>query len=104
MDLGVHKDLSIEQDEYAFDVGFQEDAVSLLINSPAQMITEKLKSMVRFGSRNTRYKDVFDICYLSERVNMDRLRECMHRHLPVRSGIEKTLYNIIQELIFTPEE
>ena len=70
MDLGVHKDLSIEQDEYAFDVGFQEDAVSLLINSPAQMITEKLKSMVRFGVRNTRYKDVYDICYLSERVDI----------------------------------
>ena len=81
MDLGVHKDLSIEQDEYAFDVGFQEDAVSLLINSPAQMITEKLKSMVRFGSRNTRYKDVFDICYLSERVNMDQLRECIEKYI-----------------------
>ena len=81
MDLGVHKDLSIEQDEYAFDVGFQEDAVSLLINSPAQMITEKLKSMVRFGSRNTRYKDVFDICYLSERVNLDQLRECIEKYI-----------------------
>ena len=81
MDLGVHKDLSIEQDEYAFDVGFQENAVSLLINSPAQMITEKLKSMVRFGSRNTRYKDVFDICYLSERVNLDQLRECIEKYI-----------------------
>ena len=38
MDIGVHKDLDIEQDEYSFDIGFQEDAVSLLINSPAQMI------------------------------------------------------------------
>ena len=77
----MHKDLSIEQDEYAFDVGFQDDAVSLLINSPAQMITEKLKSMVRFGSRNTRYKDVFDICYLSERVNLDQLRECIEKYI-----------------------
>ena len=59
LDIGVHNDLSIEQDEYAFDVAFQEDSVSLLINSPAQMITEKLKSMVRFGVRNTRYKDVW---------------------------------------------
>ena len=81
MDIGVHKDLSIEQEEYAFDVGFQDDAVSLLINSPAQMITEKLKSMVRFGSRNTRYKDVFDICYLSERVNVDQLRECIKKYI-----------------------
>ena len=81
MDIGVHNDLSIEQDEYAFDVGFQEDAVSLLINSPAQMIAEKLKSMVRFGSRNTRYKDVFDICYLSERVRMDQLKDCIRKYI-----------------------
>ena len=81
MDIGVHNDLSIEQDEYAFDVGFQEDAISLLINSPAQMITEKLKSMVRFGARNTRYKDVFDICYLSERVNMNQLKDCIKKYI-----------------------
>ena len=81
MDIGVHNDLSIEQDEYAFDVGFQEDVVSLLINSPAQMITEKLKSMIRFGSRNTRYKDVFDIYYLSNRVKMDQLKECIQKYI-----------------------
>lgn len=81
MDIGVHNDLSIEQDEYAFDVGFQENAVSLLINSPAQMITEKLKSMVRFGVRNTRYKDVFDIFYLSERVNMNQLKDCIQKYI-----------------------
>ncbi len=81
MDIGVHSDLSIEQEEYAFDVDFQDDAVTLLINSPAQMIAEKLKSMVRFGSRNTRYKDVFDICYLSERANMDQLKDCIQKYI-----------------------
>ena len=81
MDLGVHKNFSIEQDEYAFDVGFQDDAVSLLINSPAQMITEKLKSMIRFGIRNTRYKDVFDICYLCELANPDQLKVCIREFI-----------------------
>ncbi|MBR0464956.1 MAG: nucleotidyl transferase AbiEii/AbiGii toxin family protein [Clostridia bacterium] len=81
MDLGVHNDLSIEQDEYVFDIDFQEDTVSLLINSPAQMITEKLKSMVRFGARSTRYKDVYDIFYLSGRVNMVQLKECIQRYI-----------------------
>ncbi|MBR2824202.1 MAG: nucleotidyl transferase AbiEii/AbiGii toxin family protein [Clostridia bacterium] len=81
MDLGVHKDLSIEQDEYAFDVSFQEDAVSLLINSPAQMIAEKLKSLLRFGVRSTRYKDVYDICYLSEHVNMEQLKDCIQKYI-----------------------
>ena len=81
MDVGVHNDLSIEQEEYAFDLGFQEDAVSLLINSPAQMITEKLKSMIRFGTRDTRYKDVFDICYLSERVDINKLKDCIQKYI-----------------------
>ena len=81
IDLGVHKDLSIEQEEFAFDVGFQDDAICLLVNSPAQMITEKLKSMVRFGVRSTRYKDVYDLCYLSERVNMDQLKDCIQKYI-----------------------
>ena len=81
MDIGVHNDLSIEQEEYAFDVGFQEDKVILLINSTAQMITEKLKSLVRFGSRNTRYKDVFDICYLSEYVETECLKDCIKKYI-----------------------
>ncbi|OLR56094.1 hypothetical protein BHK98_08470 [Hornefia porci] len=87
MDIGVHNDLSIEQDEYAFDIGFQDDVVSLLINSPAQMITEKLKSMLRFGTRNTRYKDVFDICYLSERVKTEQLSECIKKYIFADSSL-----------------
>ena len=81
IDLGVHNDLSIEQDKYAFDVSFQDDCVSLLVNSPAQMIAEKLKSLVRFGVRNTRYKDVFDICYLSEQVDMEQLKDCIQKYI-----------------------
>ena len=81
MDIGVHKDLDIEQDEYSFDIGIQEDAVSLLINSPAQMITEKLKSLLRFLSRSTRYRDVFDICYLSERADKEKLLYCMEKYI-----------------------
>ena len=76
MDIGVHKDLDIEQDEYSFDIGFQEDAVSL-----AQMITEKLKSLLRFGTRSTRYRDVFDICYLSERADKEKLLYCMEKFI-----------------------
>ena len=57
MDIGVHKDLDIEQEEYCFDVCYNEKSASVLINSKAQMITEKLKSMIRFGTRSTRYKD-----------------------------------------------
>ena len=81
MDLGVHKDLDIEQQEYSFDIGIQDDAVSLLINSYAQMTAEKLKSLLRFGTKSTRYKDVFDICYLSDIVDTDQLRQCIEKYI-----------------------
>lgn len=66
MDIGVHKDLDIKQEEYCFDICFQEDGASLLMNSREQIIAEKIKSLLRFGIRSTRYKDIFDIYYLKE--------------------------------------
>lgn len=77
----MHKDLDIEQEEYCFDICFQEDGASLLMNSKEQIITEKLKSFLRFGTRSTRYKDVFDICYLSENANRDRLLQYIQKYI-----------------------
>lgn len=48
IDFGVHKNFIIEQEEYCFDICFQEDGVSLLINSYAQMFVEKLRSLLKF--------------------------------------------------------
>ncbi len=81
IDIGVHKDLDIEQEEYCFDICFQEDGASLLMNSREQIITEKLKSFLRFGTRSSRYKDVFDICYLSESINRDKMLQYIQRYI-----------------------
>lgn len=81
IDVGVHKDLGIEQEEYCFDICFQDDGVSLLMNSKEQIITEKLKSFLRFGTRSTRYKDVFDICYLSESADKDKVKKYIQRYI-----------------------
>lgn len=81
IDVGVHKDLDIRQEEYCFDICFQEDGASLLMNSREQIITEKLKSFLRFGTRSTRYKDVFDICYLSENVNKNKLLQYIQKYV-----------------------
>ena len=35
----------------------------LLGNTNEQMVTEKMRSLLRFGARSTRYKDVFDVYY-----------------------------------------
>lgn len=81
MDIGVHKDLDIEQEEYCFDICYDEETSSVLINSKAQMITEKLRSMIRFGTRFTRYKDVFDIYYLSDLVDRNQLQQCIEKYI-----------------------
>ena len=81
IDLGVHKQVQIEQDDYCFDVCMDDEGASLLINSKEQIFTEKLRSLLRFGPLSTRFKDVFDICYLSDHVDRDRLEKCMNTYI-----------------------
>ena len=64
LDIGVHKNFNIKQDEYCFVLEAINESVTLIINSKEQIICEKLKSLLRFGIRTTRYKDIFDIYYL----------------------------------------
>ena len=81
IDLGVHKQVQIEQDEYCFDVCLDDVGASLLINSKEQIFTEKLRSLLRFGPLSTRYKDIFDLCYLSEHADKDRLMKCLNTYI-----------------------
>ena len=76
MDLGVHNKLDIDQEEFCFDIAYDEEGASLLINSNEQMIAEKLKSLLRFGTLSSRYKDIFDIYYLSPHVTKSTMKKC----------------------------
>lgn len=64
LDIGIHKNTDICQNQYCFDLCFSDEGASLLMNSPEQVFVEKLKSLLRFGLGSTRYKDIFDLCYL----------------------------------------
>ena len=48
------------------------ESAILIINSKEQIICEKLKSLLRFGIRTTRYKDIFDIYYLINNTCVDK--------------------------------
>ena len=72
LDIGVHKNFDIEQDEYCFDLNNINESVKLLINSKEQIFTEKLKSLLKFGFLSTRYKDIFDFYYLINNQNLDK--------------------------------
>lgn len=97
IDIGVHKDLDIEQEEFCFDICFQDDGASLLMNSKEQIITEKLKSLMRFLTRNTRYKDVFDIYYLKDTADTSKLMKCMTKYI---FEDDTLMVNNIDDVIF----
>ena len=72
LDVGVHKDFDIEQEEYCFDLNTINESATLFINSKEQIFTEKLKSLLRFAYTSTRYKDIFDFYYLIKYGNLNK--------------------------------
>jgi len=77
IDFGVHAQMDIEQEEHCFDICTNDDAVSLLINSKEQIFTEKLRSLLKLGPFSTRYKDIFDMCYLADFSDSIKLLKCI---------------------------
>jgi predicted nucleotidyltransferase component of viral defense system len=97
IDLGIHKNLSIMQEEYCFDIASFNDSANLLINSKEQMFTEKMRSLLKFGQYSTRYKDIFDLCFLSELVDRNKLLVCFDIFIFSDAGMkEKSIQDIIK--------
>lgn len=102
IDIGVHNHMSIDQEDYCFDISFSDDGAALLINSKEQMFSEKLKSLLKFGSLSTRYKDIYDMYYLIDLIDKNKLIECFDAYIyqdpkvrennvkDIQSRIEKT--------------
>lgn len=78
LDIGVHKLFELEQEQYMFDFNTINLGANLLINSPEQIFTEKLKSLLKFNIRSTRYKDIFDFYYLIDNnlLDKEKLEKC----------------------------
>ena len=102
IDIGVHKYLSLEQIDYCFDIAASLDGVSLLINSPEQMLTEKLKSLLRFGALSTRFKDVYDIYYLFHHISSIKLLDCFKTLIFEDTNMrEKNIDDILRRVSLT---
>lgn len=101
LDIGVHKNFDIKQDEYCFNLEAINESATLIINSKEQIICEKLKSLLRFGIRTTRYKDIFDIYYLINEtdINKDNLLNMMNTLIIEDSTMrENNIEDIIKNL------
>lgn len=99
IDLGVHKHMEIEQEEYCFDIAFDDEGASLLANTREQMFAEKLRSLLKFGSFSTRYKDVYDMYYQCEKMNEEKLLQCLHAFVFDDSGMRENDMNAIVERV-----
>lgn len=75
MDIGVHTHDELVQVDCVFDLAGDEKGVELLANSNEQIFAEKLASLVRHGILSQRPKDVFDMFYLAERIDMAAFRK-----------------------------
>lgn len=99
IDLGVHKHLEIEQEEYCFDIAFDNEGASLLANTREQMFAEKLRSLLKFGSFSTRYKDVYDMYYQCGKMNVEKLSLCLHTFIFDDPGMKENDMNAIVKRI-----
>ncbi len=102
IDLGVHNRFEIEQEEYCFDIAYDDEGASLLINSDEQMFAEKLRSLLRFGPLSTRYKDVFDLYYLKDRVDKQKLHTALEVYVYNDKKMrEKSMKDIVRRVSMT---
>ena len=81
IDLGVHNRFELEQQEYCFYIAYDDEGASLLINSDEQMLAEMLRSLLKFGPFSTRYKDVYDMYYLKDSVNREKLMVALDTYI-----------------------
>lgn len=75
LDIGVHANTAITQVDFPFKVVGDGNAAVLLVNPNEQIFAEKLKTLLRLGIISTRYKDVYDLFYLSTRVDQSVLKQ-----------------------------
>ena len=102
IDLGVHRRFEIAQEEYCFDISLNEEGASLLINSFEQMFSEKLSSLLKFGALSTRYKDVFDIYYLIDKIDARKLSFCFRSYIFDDPGMkENNMKEVVKRVQMT---
>lgn len=99
IDIGVHKHMEIEQDEYCFDVCLDDNGATLLKNTVEQSFVEKLRSLLKFGTNNRRYRDIYDMFYLKDVATDEKMAE-MIRILVFDDPemFEKTMSDITKRL------
>ncbi len=76
-----------------------DEGASLLINSCEQIFAEKLRSLLRFGPISSRYKDVFDFCYLKDHVDKNKLAKCIKIYIIDEQSMRENTMDEVRERV-----
>ena len=95
LDIGVHKNLDLNQEEYVFDLS--DEKINLLINSKEQIMAEKLKSLLKKGPTSTRYKDIYDFYYFIRinPINKNKFMKLVEDYILDDSSMEQNNFEEI---------
>lgn len=77
LDIGVHTHNEIEQVDFWFSLAGGTEKANLQVNPNEQIFAEKLLSLLRHRRLSRRPKDIFDLCYLCDVVDVPKLRICL---------------------------
>lgn len=72
IDVGVHTEYNIDQDELCFNTCIDNENITLFVNSKEQIFAEKIIPIIKFGSLSTRYKDYYDLYWLIKNGNLNK--------------------------------
>ena len=75
VDIGVHTREALKQVDFSFEMTAGSEPAELQANSIEQIFAEKLLSLLRHGVSSNRPKDIFDMYYLMERVQVRKLKK-----------------------------
>ena len=102
IDIGVHKHMEIDQDEYCFDVCLDDNGATLLKNTVEQSFVEKLRSLLKFGANSRRYRDLYDMFYLKDLASDEKMSDMIRILIFDDSEMyENTMDEIINRLKIT---
>ena len=102
LDIGVHNNFDLAQDEYCFELSAIKESATLLINSKEQIFTEKIKSLLKFGGVSTRYKDILDFYYLINIGNINKKKLIKYFEIMIFNDLNmdenniKDIYNTLK--------
>ena len=72
IDVGVHTEYNIDQDELCFNTCIDNENITVFVNSKEQIFVEKIIPIIKFGSLSTRYKDYYDLYWLIKNGNLNK--------------------------------